>query len=86
MMAAERAGKGTPAAVISARAVARLSEVFTVGWHLAGPSTIWLLPKGRSGDVELAEAQLLWTGMFHVEQSLTADDSIIVIARKVQRI
>jgi 16S rRNA (guanine527-N7)-methyltransferase len=73
------------AAVISARAVAALPELFAMGEHLSTASTFWLLPKGRSGDAELVAARQVWNGVFHVEQSLTADDSSIIVARGVQR-
>ena len=73
------------AAVISARAVAMLGRLFhgASGW--AGPGTIWLLPRGRSGREELAVTRKTWHGSFHVEQSLTSPDSVVVVASGVRR-
>jgi 16S rRNA (guanine527-N7)-methyltransferase len=77
--------KRPPAAVVSARAVAALDTLFWDGAGFADLSTIWLLPKGRSAQSELAHARAAWHGVFHVEPSLTAADSSIVVARQVRR-
>ncbi|MEZ0496295.1 16S rRNA (guanine(527)-N(7))-methyltransferase RsmG [Sphingomonas sp. IW22] len=74
-----------PAAVISARAVASLDDLFASSAHLSAPQTLWLLPKGKSGESELVDARRTWQGVFHVEQSLTASESGIIVAKKVQR-
>jgi 16S rRNA (guanine527-N7)-methyltransferase len=73
-----------PAAIISARAVAALPELFAAARHCAGPSTIWLLPKGRNAQSEVEAARAKWQGSFHVEPSLTSSDSGIVVARGVK--
>lgn len=73
------------AAVVSARAVASLDMLLMDGQGFADLSTIWLLPKGRSAQSELADARAAWHGVFHVEPSLTAADSSIVVARQVRR-
>lgn len=72
-----------PAAIISARAVARLGSLFTAAQRCVGKHTLWLLPKGRSVQEEVAEARQAWHGVFHVEPSLTSRDSAIVIATGV---
>lgn len=74
-----------PAAIITARAVARLAALFAIGHRHSDPDTIWVLPKGRSAAEELAEAQAEWRGMFHVEQSITDPTSSVVVARGVRR-
>ncbi|WP_315762076.1 16S rRNA (guanine(527)-N(7))-methyltransferase RsmG [Sphingomonas sp. Y38-1Y] len=74
-----------PASVVSARAVASLELLFLDGSGFADLSTTWLLPKGRSAESELVAAKQTWHGVFHVEPSLTADDSQIVVARNVRR-
>lgn len=79
-LAAERA-----AAVISARAVARLSALFAIGHRHGGSDTIWVLPKGRSAADEMAEARADWRGLFHVEHSITDPTSSIVVARGVRQ-
>jgi len=75
----------TKATVISARAVSRIGALFAAAAQCANNETIWLLPKGRSADEEVAEARRTWHGVFHVEQSITNPDSAIVIARGVRR-
>ena len=72
------------AAVISARAVAPLYELFAGAQHCTDSSTIWLLPKGRNAESEVELARGAWQGVFHVEPSITSPDSGIVIARKVK--
>lgn len=73
------------AAVISARAVAALPDLFDAAAHCSTWNTVWLLPKGRSAREEIASAQLSWHGVFHVERSVTDPESLIVIAKEVTR-
>jgi 16S rRNA (guanine527-N7)-methyltransferase len=70
--------------VITARAVAPLSQLFKISAHLSTRNTVWALPKGRSAARELAEAEQAWQGAFHVEQSVTDADSQIVVATGVR--
>ncbi len=81
----ERLDVTTPAAIISARAVARLGAIFSIGHRHADADTIWVLPKGRSADDEVSEARVDWHGTFHVEQSITDPTSAIVIAQGVRQ-
>lgn len=69
---------------VTARAYAPLPQIFSSTVQLTHSSTIWILPKGRSAQQELDEAQQAWQGVFHVKHSLTDDDSRIVIATGVQ--
>jgi 16S rRNA (guanine527-N7)-methyltransferase len=69
--------------VITARAVAPLPRLLELSSHLSTKMTVWTLPKGRSALAELAEAERAWQGVFHVEQSVTDDDSYIVVASGV---
>jgi 16S rRNA (guanine527-N7)-methyltransferase len=73
------------ATVISARAVSRIGALFASAAQCADKETIWLLPKGRGADEEVAEARRTWHGVFHVDLSITSPDSAIVIARGVRR-
>jgi 16S rRNA (guanine527-N7)-methyltransferase len=73
------------AAVISARAVAALTDLLAAGAHCSTWNTLWLLPKGRSAREEIASAQQSWHGAFHVERSVTDPESLIVIAKEVTR-
>jgi len=79
---AERAGGKYD--VITARAVANLAQTLKISAHLSTRKTIWALPKGRGAAAELAEAERTWQGAFHVEQSVTDADSLIVVATGVR--
>jgi 16S rRNA (guanine527-N7)-methyltransferase len=70
--------------VITARAVAPLSDLLKISAHLSTRKTVWALPKGRTAERELAEAQRSWQGVFHVKQSLTDPESFIVVATGVR--
>ena len=74
----------TPAAIVSARAVAELSQLISSTHHCTDSSTIWLLPKGRAAQSEVDAAAAKWQGSFHVEPSITQADSGIVIAQGVR--
>jgi 16S rRNA (guanine527-N7)-methyltransferase len=76
---------GTPAAVISARAVAALPDIFHMACQQADERTLWLLPKGRSAAGEVAEAAQEWQGEMRLEPSLSQADSAIVVAQGVRR-
>jgi 16S rRNA (guanine527-N7)-methyltransferase len=70
--------------VITGRAVASLSHFFEMCDHLSTRKTVWVLPKGRSAQSELEEAQYSWQGVFHVEQSVTDPDAKIVVGTGVR--
>jgi 16S rRNA (guanine527-N7)-methyltransferase len=70
--------------VITARAVAALSQLLEISAHLSTRKTLWLLPKGRRAARELAEAQQAWQGAFHVERSVTDAESFIVVGTGVK--
>jgi len=73
----ERLGDATFGA-ISARAFAPLDKLLSLAARFSTKDTIWVLPKGRSGEQEL-QALKGWRHKFHVEQSLTnAEASVIV--------
>ena len=76
--------RGEVFAAVTARAYAALPAIFSSTIQLTRPSTIWVLPKGRSAERELAEARQTWQGVFHVEQSLTDADSKIIVATGVR--
>ncbi|MBU3076935.1 16S rRNA (guanine(527)-N(7))-methyltransferase RsmG [Sphingomonas quercus] len=75
----------SPAAVISARAVARLDALLAIGQRHAGPDTVWLLPKGRSAAEELAITRRTWQGSFRLIPSLTDPEASIIMVRDVRR-
>jgi 16S rRNA (guanine527-N7)-methyltransferase len=76
--------RGAVFSAVTARAYAPLPELFASTIQLTAPSTVWVLPKGRSAERELAEVRLTWQGVFHVEQSLTDPDARIIVAREVR--
>jgi 16S rRNA (guanine527-N7)-methyltransferase len=69
---------------ITARAVARLAQLFEISAHLSTGNTVWALPKGRSAPAELAEARKSWQGDFHLEPSVTGADSFVVVGTGVR--
>lgn len=72
------------ASVITARAVGTLDTLFRIARHRSDRSTLWVLPKGRNAQSEVEDAQLWWQGSFHVEPSVTAPDSLIIVAKEVR--
>lgn len=76
----------SPATVISARAYAPLERLLASANHLADENTLWLLPKGRSGEKELENIRSDWQAVFHVKQSLTDPESVIVTIRDLHKI
>ena len=70
--------------VITARAVASLTKLLEISGHLSTGKSYWVLPKGRTAQIELAEAQRTWQGVFHVEPSVTEPQSSIIVATRVR--
>jgi 16S rRNA (guanine527-N7)-methyltransferase len=70
--------------VITGRAVAPLGKFIEMSHHLSTEKTLWVLPKGRRAQSELAEAERAWQGVFHVEQSVTDADSRIIVGTGVR--
>lgn len=70
---------------ITARAVASLDKLFAMAIHLSHSGTNWLLPKGRSAQLELDEARRAWQGSFRLEASLTDPGASVVVATGVRR-
>jgi 16S rRNA (guanine527-N7)-methyltransferase len=81
----ERVKLDAPAAIISARAYAPMDRLLASAAHFTDSSTIWLLPKGRNAENELAIARRDWQASFHVEQSLTDPESAIVTLTALSR-
>jgi 16S rRNA (guanine527-N7)-methyltransferase len=70
--------------VITARAVAPLTQLLEISAHLSTRKTVWALPKGRSAKRELVEARKAWQGSFRVEPSVTDAESFIVVGTEVR--
>lgn len=71
---------------VTARAFAPLAEILASTVRLTDPSTIWVLPKGRSAESELAAVRSAWHGVFHVEQSVTDPEAKILVATRIQQV
>lgn len=71
---------------ITARAFAPLSKLLRLSARFSTPTTLWLLPKGRSAAQELSEQPPGIQRMFHVEPSLTDPEGGILIGRGVPAI
>ena len=67
---------------ISARAVASIEKLLQAAAHCATSTTRWLLPRGRMRDGELDGMSDRYGMVFHVEQSITDAESMIVIAER----
>jgi 16S rRNA (guanine527-N7)-methyltransferase len=70
--------------VITARAVASLTQLLKISAHLSTGKATWALPKGRNAPAELAEARQSWQGDFQLEPSVTDAESLIVVATGVR--
>lgn len=77
--------KRPPVDIITARAVASIDRLFAMASHLSHYGTRWVLPKGRSANLELEEAKKTWQGEFRLEPSRTDPDAQILIASNVRR-
>ena len=69
--------------VITARAVASVGSLLAMSHHLSTTETLWILPKGRNAQSELAQARLNWHCDARVEQSCTDPESEILVLTKV---
>ena len=70
--------------LITARAVASLTQLLKISSHLSTRKTVWALPKGRGAEAELVEARRTWQGNFRVEPSVTDAASFIVVGTEVR--
>ena len=70
--------------VITARAVAPLGKLLEISHHLSTGKTVWALPRGRGALAELADARRTWQAGFHVERSVTDEDSYILVGTGVR--
>ena len=70
-----------PYDVLTARAVAPLVKFIGMARHLASPQTVWLLPKGLSARSELESLSEACQGSWHIEDSITARGSGILVGQ-----
>ena len=69
--------------VITARAVAGLDRLLAMTEHVSKSETVWVLPKGKNAQTELAQAQVNWHCDDRVEQSCTDPGSQILVLTRV---
>lgn len=79
--------ESVPASVISARAFAPLRSILDLSSRFSTRDTVWLLPKGRSAAQELEALPVRHKKLFHVEQSITDEESGIIVGKlgKIRR-
>lgn len=70
--------------VIAGRAVASLDKLLRISTHLSTRNSTWVLPKGRSGQSELAEARRHWHCDSEIVPSSTDPSSDILLLRNVK--
>ncbi len=75
-----------PFDVISARAFAPLARLLDLGTAFSTQKSLWLLPKGRNAEAELAALDPSWQGDFRLEPSVTDAAAQIIVAKGVRRV
>lgn len=70
--------------VLTARAVADLDKLLRISTHLSTRKSLWVLPKGRSAQSELADARRNWHCDARSVPSVTDPDSRILLLRDVE--
>ncbi len=75
----------TPVEVVTARALAPLSDLLAMAYPLLKRGAIGLFPKGQSVDVELTEAGKWWNIRVSLAVSWTDPKAQIVVVRGAQR-
>jgi 16S rRNA (guanine527-N7)-methyltransferase len=73
-----------PVDSITARAVASLSKLIEMALPFAHNGTVWLLPKGKSAQTELASLPRAWQGEWELRASATDPESQILIGRHIR--
>ena len=74
-----------PFDVISARAFAPLEKLLSLGTAFSTQKSLWLLPKGRNAEAELAALDPSWQGEYRLEPSVTDAEAQIIVAERVSR-
>ena len=69
--------------VITGRAVASLGQFLDLSHHLSTEKSIWVLPKGKGAQSELAEARRNWHCTVRAVSSSTDPDSQILVLKGV---
>lgn len=70
--------------MITARALARLDQLLKLSTHLSTRKSLWVLPKGRSAESELAAARRNWHCEARIVPSCTDPESAILVLGDVR--
>lgn len=73
-----------PVDIITARAVTALPALIQMALPFAHEATVWLLPKGRNAQSELALLPRTWQGVWTLHPSVTDRDSQILVGRRIK--
>lgn len=73
------------AEIISARALANLTQLFDWGLRFATPATRWLLPKGEAASDEIATARRKYNFDIDLVPSTTDPRGKIIVAGRVRK-
>ena len=73
-----------PVDIITARAVAALPSLVEMASPFAHKETVWLFPKGKSAQSELASLPRAWQGSWEARTSVTDPASQILIGRHIR--
>lgn len=68
--------------IISARAVAPVEKLLQAAAHCVTPDTRWILPRGRIEPHAIDWLRRDRSRLFHVEQSITDPDSMILVVKR----
>ena len=71
--------------VISARALASLPQLLDWGLRFQSPRTLWVLPKGRSVESEIADAKRAFRFGHALKPSVTDAEARILLAWQVEK-
>jgi 16S rRNA (guanine527-N7)-methyltransferase len=69
---------------ITARALAALPAILEMALPFAHKETVWLLPKGKSAETELASLPRAWQGSWEMRTSVTDPESKILVGRHIR--
>ena len=73
-----------PVDIITARAVTALPALIEMALPFAHEATVWLLPKGKNAQRELASLPRAWQGVWTLHPSVTDRDSQILVGRNIK--
>lgn len=74
-----------PPAVLTARALASLDRLMQLALPIVAPTTVMILPKGRTWRQEVEAAERRYRFAFDALPSVTSDESAIIVVRNIER-